>query len=87
MFRRVHDPCNQSVCCLSNPSVCSRVNESNSSHYGGPQNGALTREDAIIVAYMITVGPQHPGENPFYYSDFIDSGYDTPTFGEYTLPY
>ena len=55
--------------------------------YGGPQNGALTREDAIIVAYMITVGPQHPGENPFYYSDFIDSGYDTPTSGEYKLPY
>ncbi|MDY6338777.1 MAG: hypothetical protein SPL61_04000 [Saccharofermentans sp.] len=54
----------------------------------GPHfTGALSREDAIIIAYLFAVGPQHPGENPFYYSDFIDSGYDTPTSGEYKLPY
>ena len=50
-------------------------------------NGALTREDAIILAYLFSVGPQHPGENPIYYSDFINSGYDTGTSGEYVLPY
>lgn len=50
-------------------------------------NGALTREDAIILAYLFSVGPKHPGENPIYYSDFINSGYDTGASGEYVLPY
>lgn len=55
---------------------------------GGPRvTGALSREDAIILAYLLSVGPQHPGENPIYYSDFINSGYDTGASGEYILPY
>ncbi len=56
--------------------------------YGGPSaSGSLSREDVIILAYLITTGPQHPGENPIYYSDFINSGYDTGASGEYILPY
>ena len=54
---------------------------------GGPSVGSLTREDAIILVYLLSVGPQHPGENPIYYSDFINSGYDTGASGEYILPY
>lgn len=50
-------------------------------------NGAISREDAIIVAYLLSVGPQHPGENPIYYSDFINSGYDEFSRGQYNLPY
>ena len=50
-------------------------------------NGAISREDALIVAYMLSVGPKHPGENPIYYSDFINSGYDSFSLGQYNLPY
>ena len=55
--------------------------------YGGPSTGALSREDATILAYLIVTGPQHPGENPIYYSDFINSGYDSSSLGQYNLPY
>ena len=56
--------------------------------YGGPSaSGSLSREDVIILAYLITVGPQHPGENPFYYSDFVNSEYYSGSAGNYTLPY
>jgi len=54
--------------------------------YGGGQSSAsITREDAIILAYLISVGPQHVGENPLYYTDFYNADFRT---GEsYTLPY
>jgi len=55
---------------------------------GGPGvTGALSREDAIIVAYLLSAGPQHPGENPIFHSDFINSGYDEFSRGQYNLPY
>ena len=56
--------------------------------YGGPSaSGSLSREDVIILAYLITTGPQHPGENPIYYSDFANSEYYSGSAGNYTLPY
>lgn len=80
----------------SNPqyceSICTVPNHSNSSEWyslcGGPSvSVALSHEDVILLAYLMTVGPQHLGENPFYYSDFINSGYDTYSLGQYNLPY
>ena len=52
---------------------------------GGRPSAAITREDAIILAYLISVGPQHAGENPLYYSEIYNSEYRTGT--DYTLPY
>ncbi len=80
----------------NNPQYCESIfmipNHSSESEWlslgGGPRvTGALSREDAIILAYLLSVGPQHPGENPIYYSDFINSGYDSYSLGQYNLPY
>lgn len=48
---------------------------------------AITREDIVLLAYMMSEGPKHPGENPLYYTDFADSGYDEFGKGRYDLPY
>ena len=52
---------------------------------GSKLDAGITREDAIILAYLFSVGPQHLGENPMYYTDFYNADFRT---GEsYILPY
>ena len=52
---------------------------------GGKASASITREDAILLAYLITVGPKYPGETPLYYVDFYNS--DWGTRGDQILPY
>lgn len=53
---------------------------------GGKSSASITREDAIILAYLISVGPQYLGENPMYYTDFYNSDFRTSNVN-YVLPY
>lgn len=56
--------------------------------YGaGTASASITREDAILLAYLVTVGPQCQGENPFTRANlFYDSSMSVGV-GRIILPY
>lgn len=57
--------------------------------YLGTNTTALSRDDAILIAYVLSFAKNHPGENPFYYLDLSNSdvgGGPTGKVFQYTMP-
>ena len=56
---------------------------------GTSPNSVLSRDDAILLAYVLSFAKNHPGENPLYYLDFSNSNVEYSASAkvyEYIMP-
>ncbi|MBR3322893.1 hypothetical protein IKG13_02450 [Candidatus Saccharibacteria bacterium] len=56
---------------------------------GSHPNSALSRDDAILLAYVLSFAKNYPGKNPLYYLDLTNGGVEIGHAGEqteYTFP-